>query len=150
MLGRIFFRNGKIGIIRRVRRRVRRVRRQSAASKLEYAAQCEAARALVTERLAHFAAEYARLDPALVEPMTYRRIAIRNQRSRWGSCSSKKNLNFNYRIVKLSPELRDYIVVHELCHLKELHHGRAFWDLMKRTIPNAGDLHHQARTMRIS
>ena len=69
----------------------------------------------------------------------------------WASfCSSKKNLNFNYRILSLTPELRDYIIVHELCHLKELHHGKAFWDLVERVIPNAQELNHQAKRMRLS
>lgn len=116
----------------------------------EYLVHKEAARKLAEERLAHFHAEYSRLDPLHAEIMKYRRLAIRNQRSRWGSCSSKKNLNFNYRIVHLSPELRDYIIVHELCHLKELHHRKSFWDLMSLTIPNARELHYQARTMKLS
>jgi len=81
--------------------------------------------------------------------MKYNRVAIRNQRGRWGSCTSRRNLNFNYRILDLAPELRDYIIVHELCHLKELHHGKAFWDLVSLAIPQARELNRQARKMRI-
>ena len=81
--------------------------------------------------------------------MKYNRVAIRNQRGRWGSCTSRKNLNFNYRLLDLSPELRDYIIVHELCHLKELNHGKAFWDLVSKAIPQAKKLNQAARKMRI-
>lgn len=63
------------------------------------------------------------------------RITIRNQRTKWGSCSSKGNLNFNC-VLMLSPEwVRDYIVVHELCHLKEMNHSPAFWAEVARVCP---------------
>ncbi|MFH1657363.1 MAG: M48 family metallopeptidase [bacterium] len=68
--------------------------------------------------------------------LSFRRISIKNQKSRWGSCSRKKNLNFNYRIVFLPDRFSDYIVVHELCHLKELNHSRNFWQLVSETIPD--------------
>ena len=61
-------------------------------------------------------------------------ITIRNQKSRWGSCSSKKNLNFNYKIILLPLALADYIIVHELCHLQEMNHGKNFWDLVAKQI----------------
>lgn len=98
-------------------------------------------------RLEYFATEYAKLDPAFADSMKYRRVSIRDQRSRWGSCSAQKNLNFNYRLVHLSPELRDYVVVHELCHLVELNHGSKFWALVGQMIPNAQRLSHQIRRM---
>jgi predicted metal-dependent hydrolase len=67
---------------------------------------------------------------------SFGRVAIRNQRSRWGSCSSKRNLNFNYRIVFLPEHLVDYIIVHELCHLEHFNHSKNFWDAMARTMPD--------------
>lgn len=63
-------------------------------------------------------------------------IRIKNHGSRWGSCSAKGNLNFNYAIIHLPADLADYIVVHELCHLGELNHGRRFWSLVAESTPD--------------
>ncbi len=65
----------------------------------------------------------------------YGKIAIRNQSTRWGSCSRKKNLNFNYKIVKLPIRMADYIIVHELCHLAHFNHSKNFWNLVAQVIP---------------
>ena len=62
------------------------------------------------------------------------KIQIRNQRTRWGSCSSKGNLNFSYKVLFLPLDLADYVVVHELCHLGELNHSEKFWQLVGKTI----------------
>jgi len=64
----------------------------------------------------------------------YNRVSIRDQKTRWGSCSRKGNLNFNYKIIFLKKELADYIIVHELCHLKEMNHSGRFWDLVERVV----------------
>lgn len=66
----------------------------------------------------------------------FNRIAIKNMYSSWGSCSTKRNLNFNYKLIHLPQHLAEYIVVHELCHLREMNHSKRFWTLVARTIPN--------------
>ena len=55
--------------------------------------------------------------------------------TRWGSCSSEKNLNFNWKLILAPPEVLDYVVVHELCHLKEMNHSKAFWDEVGKVMP---------------
>ncbi len=133
---------------RKVRRRVRRAGRMpKSPNRADYVAHKNAAREIILSRLEYFAGEYVRLDPAFATKMKFGRVSIRNQRSRWGSCSAQKNLNFNYRLVHLSPELRDYVIVHELCHLVELNHGRDFWVLVEKTIPNAQALSRHIRRL---
>ena len=87
----------------------------------------EAARELTLARLEHFNQHYQ---------LNWNRVAIRNQRRCWGSCTSLKNLNFNYKILLLPPHLRDYIIVHELCHLAELNHSQQFWSLVEEQMPD--------------
>ncbi len=63
-------------------------------------------------------------------------IVIKNQKTLWGSCSSKGNINYNYKIVMAPLEILDYIVVHELCHLVHMNHSKDFWDLVEIVIPD--------------
>ncbi len=121
-----------------VRRRIRRV--TSKASAARYVQHKEAARALVHARLAHFAPQYG---------VIFGRVAIRNSRSRWGSCSQLGNLNFNYKVLLLPPALADYVVVHELCHLKHFNHSPDFWAEVARAIPHYKALRAQLRKIKV-
>ena len=87
----------------------------------------EFARRLVNERIEYFNSVYG---------FKVGRVAIRNQKTRWGSCSKRGNLNFNYKIVLLPSHLADYIIVHEICHLGEFNHSKRFWSLVAKTVPD--------------
>jgi hypothetical protein len=65
----------------------------------------------------------------------YGRVSVKSQKSRWGSCSRLGNLNFNWRLLLAPLAVLDYVVVHELCHLKEMNHGAGFWRLVARACP---------------
>lgn len=105
----------------------------------EYKKYKESARKLINQKLKQFNQFYN---------FDYNRVAIRFQKTRWGSCSKKGNLNFNYRVVFLPEPLLDYLVVHELCHLEEMNHGKKFWDLISQTIPDCKIKSKQLRNFR--
>lgn len=74
-----------------------------------------------------------------------KRITIRGQKTRWGSCSSKGGISFNYLLMKFSPDLIDYVIIHELCHLREMNHGENFWKEVESILPNYKELRRQLK-----
>ncbi|MDA1334651.1 MAG: SprT family zinc-dependent metalloprotease [bacterium] len=97
----------------------------------DYVKHKEEALGLAKDRVAHFNAVYRH---------SFNKISIRNQKTRWGSCSKKGNLSFNYKILFLPQAERDYIIVHEICHLSEFNHSPEFWSLVEKTVPNYRDI----------
>ncbi|MDE2399946.1 MAG: M48 family metallopeptidase [Patescibacteria group bacterium] len=96
-------------------------------SRWDYKKHKETARALVHQRITELNTHYN---------FKISRVAIRDTKTRWGSCSKGGNLNFNYKILFLPPHIADYIIVHELCHLKEFNHSVNFWSLVAEVAPN--------------
>lgn len=94
---------------------------------LRYAKYKEVAREVAHKKLEEFNKIYN---------FKYGKISIKNQKTRWGSCSRSGNINFNYKIALLPDRLADYIIVHELCHLGEFNHSKNFWNLVEKTIPD--------------
>ena len=97
---------------------------------------------LTREKVIALADEALKVIPERVEyfakviGVTYGKITVRNQKTRWGSCSSKGNLNFNCLLMLAPPEVLDYVVVHELCHRKQMNHSNAFWLEVEKVLPN--------------
>lgn len=93
----------------------------------ELHALADQAREILPKRAAYFAEKIG---------VTYGRITIRNQKTRWGSCSGKGNLNFNCLLMLAPADIQDYVVVHELCHRKEMNHSAKFWAEVAKILPD--------------
>lgn len=87
----------------------------------------ERAKAVLAQRTAYFARQIG---------VTYGRITVRDQKTRWGSCSQTGNLNFNFRLILAPLEVLDYVVVHELCHRRQMNHSAQFWQEVAQVLPD--------------
>lgn len=85
------------------------------------------AKVFITERVKELAEKYN---------FKINKINIRGQKTRWGSCSSKGRLSFNYRLMQFNKDIMDYVIIHELCHLLEMNHSPRFWKLVESYCPN--------------
>jgi len=122
-----FLEEKKFWLVEKIKNKQAELKINPKRTRKDYLENKESARKFVWGRLEHFNSFYN---------FEYKNIAIRDQKTRWGSCSRKKNLNFSYRIIFLPSELADYLIVHELCHLKEMNHSPRFWALVEKTISN--------------
>lgn len=103
----------------------------------EYLKNKDTAYNLVLEKINYFNKIYK---------LKFNAIIIKRQKTRWGSCSKKGNLNYNYKILFLPKHIADYIIVHELCHLKEFNHSRKFWNLVAQAVPNYLEIKRELKT----
>ncbi len=91
---------------------------------------------IILERLAYYEAFFIKKP---------KKVLVKEQKKRWGTCTGDNKLYFNWRIVMVPPALLDYIVVHELCHMEEKNHGKAFWDSVERILPDYRERRNQLR-----
>lgn len=103
---------------------------QDALSGEELRALADKALRCIPQRVEHF---------AKIVGVSYGKITIRSQKTRWASCSSRGNLNFNCLLMLTPEDVIDYVVVHELCHRKEMNHSKAFWNEVEKVIPDYKD-----------
>jgi predicted metal-dependent hydrolase len=106
--------------------------------KIEFIEKKELARSIIQERIDFFNQHYG---------FRFGKVSVRNQRTCWGSCSFRHNLSFNFRVADLPEHLRDYVIVHELCHLAKLNHSRGFWELVSQSIPDYKERRRQLRNI---
>jgi predicted metal-dependent hydrolase len=93
---------------------------------------------LVNNRIKHFNKIYNH---------SWNKILIKSQKTRWGSCSRKGNLNFNYKIALLPAKPADYIIIHELCHLSQFNHSEKFWELVALSMPDYKEVRNELKEL---
>ncbi len=125
-------------IFRIIRRRSRPRRRLSETPEVE--ALRAAAKACLPERLRYLADLYG---------FEFNAVRIKHNVSNWGSCSSKKNINLNLNLMRLPEHLRDYVMLHELCHLKQMNHGPEFKALLESVCPDWKELRSELKEYRL-
>ena len=99
----------------------------------------EEQRNALEKRYRQAAKEYIPKRIQVFLPLTggeYQQIAIRDQKTRWGSCSSNRTLSFNWKLMLAPPKVLDYVIVHELCHLSHMNHSKDFWKLVETVLPD--------------
>jgi predicted metal-dependent hydrolase len=113
--------------LKKSRERIEKAKKVRRLTDAEIEVLTERAKMVFAERVAHYA-------PLI--GVDYAKITVRRQKMRWGSCSSKGNLNFNYRLMLAVPEVIDYVVVHEMCHLLHMNHSKEFWYSVEQILPD--------------
>lgn len=98
------------------------------------------ARKIIVHRLQELATQHG---------FSFNRVSVRNQRTRWGSCSAQNNLNLNVKMVLLPPELMDYVILHELVHIRVKNHGKKFWEELDKYVGDAKALRRRLNTFKI-
>jgi hypothetical protein len=128
------FLDSRLGWIRRHRRDFRRLQEMPVASGAQ-------ARRLLVDRLRELAARHG---------FQYNRVSVKNQRTLWGSCSSRNNINLNINLLRLPEELRDYVILHELVHTHHKNHSQAFWRALDQLVGSGKRLQRQLRVFRLT
>jgi len=134
-----FLRERREWIVRELRRQDVARDRSSLPHDVESALRRQAAREL-PQRLAELASLHG---------FTVTAVSIRNQRTRWGSCSPTGRISLNWRLVQVPPEVRDYVLLHELTHLRHLNHSARFWRELARVCPGHADARRWLRASRL-
>ena len=127
--------SGRVRIVVRRRRARRQLAETPEVSELR-----KQAKAYLPRRLAELAAQHG---------FSYNQVRIKHNVSNWGSCSVKKNINLNLNLMRLPAELQDYVMLHELCHLKYMNHGKEFHALLESVCPNHKELRRQLRDFKL-
>ena len=99
------------------------------------------AKTYLPQRLEHF---------AQIMNLEYEGVRIRSMRSRWGSCSAKRTITLNSKLIQLEQEMQDYVIIHELAHLVHMNHSKAFHSLVQSYMPNAKEIRKRLKTVRLA